>query len=182
MKPRKKNVYATFIFSFLPGAAEMYMGFMKNGMSLLAAFLMPILATGILYWADYLAIISGIIYVVAFFHARNLATAPDDEFDAFTDKFIWEEFTNVKFENISTKLKNKWVAYCLIFIGACGVWTLFRDLLFRVIADIPKYQYIKNIVNCVPRLAFSILVIAVGVMLIKGKKKELLEENTDKTN
>ena len=38
MKQKKKSRFLTFIFSFLPGAAEMYMGFMKNGFSLMMIF------------------------------------------------------------------------------------------------------------------------------------------------
>ena len=47
MKPTKKNNFFTFIFSFLPGAAEMYMGFMKNGFSILAIFFIA-LGSGII--------------------------------------------------------------------------------------------------------------------------------------
>ena len=35
---RKKNKFLTFIFALLPGAAEMYMGFMKMGLTLLSLF------------------------------------------------------------------------------------------------------------------------------------------------
>ena len=35
---RKKSKFLTFIFSLLPGAGEMYMGFMKMGVSLMAEF------------------------------------------------------------------------------------------------------------------------------------------------
>ena len=38
MKQQKKGKFFTFIFSFIPGAAEMYMGFMKQGVSLMADF------------------------------------------------------------------------------------------------------------------------------------------------
>ncbi len=38
MRPIKKSRFFTFIFSFCPGAAEMYMGFMKNGVTLMAIF------------------------------------------------------------------------------------------------------------------------------------------------
>lgn len=36
---KKKNAILTFIFSMLPGAGEMYMGFMKQGVSLMSMFL-----------------------------------------------------------------------------------------------------------------------------------------------
>lgn len=35
---RKKSKFLTFLFSLIPGAGEMYMGFMKMGVSLMAEF------------------------------------------------------------------------------------------------------------------------------------------------
>ena len=37
--PHRKNSFFTFLFSFVPGAGEMYMGFMKQGLSLMTLFL-----------------------------------------------------------------------------------------------------------------------------------------------
>ena len=38
MEYKKKNGFLAFCFSFIPGAAEMYMGFMKNGLSIMVSF------------------------------------------------------------------------------------------------------------------------------------------------
>ena len=38
MKTKKKNRFFTFCFSLMPGAAEMYMGFLKTGLSLMVTF------------------------------------------------------------------------------------------------------------------------------------------------
>ena len=35
---RKKSRFLVFILSFIPGAGEMYMGFMKQGVTLMAVF------------------------------------------------------------------------------------------------------------------------------------------------
>ena len=55
--PTRRNKFFTFIFSFCPGAAEMYMGFLHNGLSLLAVFMLMLL----LFPVD---IISPTIFVV----------------------------------------------------------------------------------------------------------------------
>ena len=46
MKTKKKSRFLSFCFSFLPGAAEMYMGFMKTGMSLMLVFFLLIAFSG----------------------------------------------------------------------------------------------------------------------------------------
>ena len=38
MEFKKKNGFVTFVLSFIPGAAEMYMGLMKNGISIMATY------------------------------------------------------------------------------------------------------------------------------------------------
>ena len=43
MKAKKKSKFLTFCFSLLPGAAEMYMGFMKMGVSLMSLFFLIIM-------------------------------------------------------------------------------------------------------------------------------------------
>lgn len=183
MKPRKKNTFFTFIFSFIPGAAEMYMGFMKSGISLFSLFVAPIMLTGMLYYADYITILSGIVYVVSFFHARNIATAPDDEFINFKDKFIWEEYLDMNIANTSSVYK-KWLAIALVIIGGCGIWSLLRENIFKLLSNFSEQdiQFIKSIINSIPRLVFSVFIIVFGITLIKGKKKELIEEHADDTN
>ena len=42
MKTKKKSRFLTFCFSMLPGAGEMYMGFMRTGVSLMLLFFLSI--------------------------------------------------------------------------------------------------------------------------------------------
>ena len=43
MKTQKKSKFLTFCFSMMPGAAQMYMGFMKMGTSLMFLFFLIII-------------------------------------------------------------------------------------------------------------------------------------------
>ena len=183
MKPRKKNKFWTFIFSFVPGAAEMYMGFMKSGVSLLTICILPILLIGMLYGENYFMILSFIVYVFGFFHALNIAHMPDEEFEICEDRYIWEEFIDKKAINISSSTLKKWTAIALIFIGASSIWSLLRENLLEMFAWLPKEDYaiMDNILDGVPRLAFSVIVIVVGIMIIRGKKKEIPEVIEDGT-
>ena len=178
MKPRKKNKFWTFVFSFVPGAAEMYMGFMKSGVSLLTICILPILLIGMLYGENYFMILSFIVYVVGFFHALNIAHMPDEEFEICEDRYIWEEFIDTKAINISSITLKKWTAIALIFLGACGIWAVLRENVLDMFSWLPESDFLimENIMNAVPRLAFSILVIVIGIMIIRGKKNKLPEE------
>lgn len=186
MKPRKKNGFFTFLCSLCPGAAEMYMGFMKNGLSLLVIFIVPIMVAIIMYGGDYLAIISGVIYVFSFFHARNIATAPQEEFDTLEDRYIWEEFSNVRTSIVPTGVVTKWGAAILIIAGISGLWRSLRGVLYGAIYGIGLNDYEANLLDNaftnLPRFATSILVIVVGVLLVRGKKKEMIGEDEHGTD
>lgn len=179
MKPRKKNSFFAFIFSFVPGATEMYLGFMKNGISILTLFCVPLLFA--VYGAEFISIISGIVYVAAFFHARNIATAPEEEFNSCKDKYIWEEFADIKIPTISDKTYRKWAAIILIFVGISCVWGIFCENIYRLLEHYtgPVVSITYAVLEAVPTLVFAAIAIIIGVMMIKGKKKELIEENTD---
>jgi TM2 domain-containing membrane protein YozV len=45
---KKKNSFLTFIFSLIPGAGQMYLGFMKRGLSLMSCFFFIILIENLL--------------------------------------------------------------------------------------------------------------------------------------
>ena len=84
---RKKNKFFTFIFSFVPGAGQMYMGFMKRGLSLMSYF---ILIISISVWLNIgpLMLIALIIWFYSFFDTQNLSSTPDDEFYSLEDQYL----------------------------------------------------------------------------------------------
>lgn len=175
MKPRKKNQFFTLLFSFVPGAAEMYMGFMKSGLSILGLFMIPWMLTAVIYGANFIALLSCVVYIAGFFHARNLATAPDEQFEELEDKYIWEEFGDIRAINIPAKVSKMWTAVALIFVGICGIWEFLKDWVLSMASGLAEQdlRMVRNIVNSVPRVVFSVIVIVAGIMLVRGRKKEL---------
>ena len=67
MKRQKKNKFFTFIFSLIPGAAQMYMGFMKQGLSLMA--LMAVSIVGVTYGLEFFFVpVMALVWFYSFFH------------------------------------------------------------------------------------------------------------------
>ena len=172
MKQKKKNRFFTFIFSFLPGAAEMYMGFMKNGFSLMLCFLLPFALIVIYGGLDFLMPICAVMWFYGFFHARNYAGMDDMTFDAMTDKYIWEEFSDLNFSKVSSKTAKKWIAAALIVIGAALIWDYFSGILYRLIPE-GYWDDIYPALSNIPQVVISILMVIVGIRMVVGKKKEL---------
>ena len=172
MKQKKKNRFFAFIFSFLPGAAEMYMGFMKNGFSLMLFFLLPFALIVIYGGLDFLMPICAVMWFYGFFHARNYAGMDDMTFDAMTDKYIWEEFSDLNFSKVSGKTAKKWIAAALIVIGAALIWDYFSGILYRLIPE-GYWDDIYPALSNIPQVVISVLMVIVGIRMVIGKKKEM---------
>ena len=141
----KKNGFFRFLWSFIPGAGEMYMGFMKQGVTLMAVFA-GIIAVAIAMNMVFFFFPLPIIWFYSFFHVHNLASMSDEDFYAQEDNplFDWKDY------NLAVDI----------------VWDFLRILNF-------PWRLWNQITYCVPQLVVSLLMIYFGVYLIRGKKKEL---------
>ena len=153
VKSNKSKAF-TFICSFLPGAAEMYLGLMKNGLTLMLAFFISFMLPSALRAGDIFIAFVFVVWFFGFFHARNIAGLSDDAFAALEDKYIWEEFTGS---------------------GVCVLWNNISDIVCRYIPE-AIWNDIYPILSGIPGAVFAILIIVAGVMLIKGKKESIDEE------
>ena len=171
MKQQKRGKFFTFMFSFIPGAAEMYMGFMKQGLSLMALFAISIV--GAACGLTVLAIpVMALVWFYGFFHARNLAALPQEEFMEYSDTFIWEGFVEDKELKISSPVIRKWAAGILILIGASLLWDNFSSIVYNLIPN-RYWDLIYPIVHRIPELVVALIIIILGCRLIAGKKEEI---------
>lgn len=172
MKTKKKNRFLTFCFSLMPGAAEMYMGFMKTGVSLMVLFFLVIAVAG---WIQQvvLAMFCVVIWFYSFFHANHLAGLSDEEFGQVEDEYLFgmESLPGVK--SLVEKHQNV-VAGILIFIGMCLLWNSMTNLLYDIL---PKsYRFIARAMSLIgyylPSVLIGVAIIVIGIKMISGKKVE----------
>ena len=171
MKQQKKSKFFTFIFSFIPGAAEMYMGFMKQGVSLMAVFALSIVGMACSLQALFCPVMI-LVWFYGFFHARNIAALSEDNFMALSDSFIWEGLMEEKGFKISSPTIRKWAAGFLIVIGAGLLWDNLSGIAYNLIPN-RYWDLIYPIVNRIPEVVIAVLIIIIGFKLISGKKEEL---------
>lgn len=179
MKTRKKNRFFTFCFSCLPGAAEMYMGFMKMGVSLMLLFFAVImLATWLNQGA--LVMIGVVIWFYGFFHANHLAGLSDEEFDQVKDDYLLGMEGIPGIRSLVDK-NHKWIAWILIFLGVCFLWNSIEDLLRDILPE--AYRFIPRMMwrigNYIPSFVIGAAIIYVGIKMIIGKKTPSPDELTD---
>ncbi|MCR4568117.1 MAG: hypothetical protein K5769_08690 [Pseudobutyrivibrio sp.] len=176
MRPRRKNKTIEFFLSFIPGAAEMYMGFMKNGLSIMctAAIFFLIARVSILMTAFL------IVWFFAFFHARNMAHLSEEELGQIEDRYFYEEFTDGR-KIVMTKKLKKIIGAIIIVAGVSMIWGTVVQCLARLIPD-EYWVGFYSTVRAIPEFILFILFIVLGVHLIRGKKDDLdkydeLEDN-----
>lgn len=167
----KKNAFLTFCFSLLPGAGQMYMGFMKRGISLMSSFLLIIMLSTWLNLEPLLLAVP-IVWFFSFFDTHNLRSLPDDEFRAFRDDFIiMPEFTKKSAETVRGKYRNI-IAVSLIVIGFALLWNNVFALIQLYLPDYVS-RFLYRIGHIFPQMLIGAAIMAFGIILIRGKKKDL---------
>ena len=125
----KKSGFLRFIFSLIPGAGEMYMGFMKQGVTLMVLFWGTIFFGGCLN-VPLIMFPLPVIWAYSFFHVHNLAGLSDEEFYAQEDSLLFD--WNL-FGQIEPKKGRKILAWVLIFIGVSVLWNFMKGMVFMVL-------------------------------------------------
>ena len=114
---KQKRGFWLFIFSLIPGAGEMYMGFKKQGISIMFLF-WGVFAIGACTGMDWLVFLIPIIWFYSFFNVHNLKSLSEEEFYSIEDSYVlhMDELAG----DISSLLKHhgKITAILLIFLGA----------------------------------------------------------------
>ncbi|MBD5453219.1 MAG: hypothetical protein HDR30_02690 [Lachnospiraceae bacterium] len=175
---KKKNRFLLFCLSFLPGAGEMYLGFMKMGLSLLSLFALIIIIT---FYSNIgiMGIVSFVICVYGFFHANNLGALSDEEFYQIEDEYLFglgEKDMNSLKDFFMGKYR-KVFAVILILFGVSMLWQTFCRFLRHMVGSDYYNKYISGFMSTistdVPRMIIAFLIIWFGFNLIRGKKEEL---------
>lgn len=168
---RKKRGFWTFIFSLMPGAGEMYLGFMKRGVSTMLVFLGWLTFCGMSGF-DVGVILAPVIWFYSFFTVHNLVSLPDEEFYQQEDDYILIHMDRIVGIDQWERGKVKFLAAALIIIGiftaAQQIWQMLWDIL-------PGWLQgeVGVIYYGLPKVVISLLLIALGIYLIRGKKKQL---------
>ena len=169
---QKRGKFTTFLCSLIPGAAEMYMGFMKKGISLMAIFILCFVVPSVLRVSDVFILFAVLVWFYSFFHARNLAGCSEEEFQKLPDEYVWAVFMENKEIKITNPTLRKWGAIILIVYGVAQLWHTMARWIYYLIPD-HMWELASMFVDEVPQILISVVIIIVGLKLIAGKKEEL---------
>ncbi len=180
---RKKTGFWTFIFSLIPGAGEMYLGFFKQGISLMLLFFAAVTISSFNGGTGVFIMLLPVIWFYGFFHVHNLASLPDEEFYALEDSYLWDSaqgsLLNGLPQVLTARKGQRIVGILFVLIGLSSLWNVLRSFLYRYLDEAFYTDYIRPLLDNIPRALIGILIILVGIWLITGKKKELLSGGDD---
>ncbi len=175
MKNKRKSGFLLFWFSLLPGAGEMYLGFMKQGLSLMCLFWGIIALSAWLELGPFLLALP-VLCFYSFFHSHNLFKLPDDQFYRIPDTFLFSFEEESPFSGLFKRFHSG-IAIILVLFGISILWNCFLDVLYWILPEF-LYNFFSHLTNLVPRIAIGLLIIGMGLYVIRGKKQDL-SKHTD---
>lgn len=157
----KKNGFLTFIFACIPGAGQMYYGYMQRGLSLITMFIGCFIVGAII---NPLAALAIIVWMYSFFDTYDLVrhlAAGDPKEDGL---LLVDNFDDVK--KLITQ-HTKLVGWGLI---GFGVWALYDLLIgnwvYRILTNVLGYGYVWDVINGIPNLVVGGLLVFAGFKLL----------------
>ena len=143
-----KNGFLTLCFSFIPGAGQMYQGYMKRGLTQVLLFVIPLMIGGV--FLPVLMVLSAVVYMYSFFDSLNLhaqlrqGVVPEDTF-----LFSWDGG-----EDLARLVdrRHHLIGWCLVALGVAGLYQSFmRPWLDRLVDLIGWDTALGQLVNSIVR-------------------------------
>lgn len=171
---KQKKGFWLFIFSLIPGAGEMYMGFRKQGISTMLLF-WGIIALAVVTNMGWLIFLLPVLWFYSFFNVHNLKSLSEEEFYSMEDTYILHLDQLIGDADLLVSKYRTIVAFLLIFFGVSIVWSNFTDLLFWILPA-PLAELIRDLSYRVPELIIAVAIIIAGIYILSHKKTQLDQE------
>lgn len=173
----KKNGFLNFCCSCFPGAGQMYQGFLKRGLCIMAIFF-GMLMFGAFFGIDEVLFLIPVVWCFGFFDSIHRNSLSDAEHALLKDDFTFGEKDFLA--KVDLKHFRVPVAVCFLVFGVYGLLREGFDVLFDY-GIIPYSNAIYSIFHrFLPKAFFSFILIALGVYLVMGKKKDIDSEGEEK--
>ncbi len=165
----EKNRLLLFLFSFIPGAGQMYLNMMKKGMVLMSLFCGVAFCAAFFYF-EWLLFLLPVIWFYSFFDAINSGHLTYEERLA-ADKTFFTDIDHMFSSDMSGILEKSHLFLGAILVLA-GIYLLFNNVFGNLIWRLDDYlPGLHGIFHKFPTLLVAIFIIVWGIRLVKGGKK-----------
>ena len=153
--------FLTFIFACIPGAGQMYYGYMKRGTSLLVYFCLFIMLGAII---SPLVVGVAVVYMFSFFDTYDLIrhmAAGEPKEDSLLVPGNYEEIKKLLPQH------NKLIGWGLVGIGVWALYdTFISNWLYTLLCNLVGNGYAYDIITGIPNVVIAALLIFAGLKLL----------------
>ena len=167
----QKNGILTFLFAFIPGAGQMYQGYLKRGLSLILMCCAICMVAALISPAAFFLIV---VWMYSFFDTFNLraqiatGTAPADDylvhFDPKDKRLVQMMLDSHKLVGWTLIAFGVLIAYENILMNALN------DLMWRWGKNNPFFRAFYLVMDQLPQVVVCVALIVCGIWLVKGPK------------
>ena len=157
----KKNGFLTFIFACIPGAGQMYYGYMQRGLSIAMILILCVMAATVVEPLLFLCLV---IWMYSFFDTYDLIrhmAAGEPKEDSLLVLGNYEEIKKLVPQH------NRLVGWGLV---GFGVWALYDLLIgnwvYKILTNVLGYGHAWDIINGIPNLVVGGLLVFAGFKLL----------------
>lgn len=157
----KKNGFLTFIFACIPGAGQMYYGYMQRGLSIAMMLILCVMAATVIQPLLFLCLV---IWMYSFFDTYDLIrhmAAGEPKEDSLLVLGNYEEIKKLVPQH------NRLIGWGLI---GFGVWALYDLLIgnwvYKILTNVLGYGHAWDIINGIPNLVVGGLLVFAGFKLL----------------
>lgn len=165
----KKNAFFTFCFSFIPGAGQMYQGYMKRGGSILTILTIFCMMTVIISTPIMIFPIMA-LFAYSFFDTFNVRNRIGTDKE-IVDDYVWnnKDISELK-SKFDTSRKHTLLGIMLIVFGA---YILLDSVIADLAYSIPALRVFASLLsNYLPPIVIAVICIYVGVKFISKKEEK----------
>lgn len=162
----KKNGFLTFCFAFVPGAGQMYLGYMKRGISIMGLFALCIVLISTFSFMLF-PMMAVVVWFAAFFDTFRLAHVLQDQELKTDDDWLWNS-TDAAVKKIPLN-QHRAVGIVLIVLGAWLCLEQLLPLFGRLGLDVSVAA--EWMQHYLPAFGISALLIWFGLRFISGPQK-----------
>ena len=169
----KKNGILTLLFALIPGAGEMYQGYMKRGLSLITMFCLSV-ALGAMTQIEVIYIAAPIIYMYSFFDTFNLRAQIGLDAAPADDYLVHFDMRDRRLEQLMAE-RHKLLGWLLIAFGGMVAYqnilmNTLGDLLWRWGQTSPVFRALYLVMDQLPEVVVCVALIVCGIWLVKGPR------------
>ena len=174
---KKKKGFWLFIFSLIPGAGEMYMGFRRQGISIMLLFWSLIaLASGTAM--EWIIMFVPILWFYSFFNVHNLKSLSEEEFHSVEDSYVLHLDRLVGDSEAFLDKYRILIAVVLIVFGATILWNNFTEILYWIL-PYNLANMLSSISYKLPQIIVAAGIIGLGLYILTEKKRRLAKEEEE---